>query len=1204
MTDDIEVLGRTLRRTRARWRRLTALRAVGRWSSAAALVLFLTLSVYWLLLPSDGWLLVLAAAGLGITVGLLVPAARASMSAPADRQVARFVEERCPELEDRLASAAEYVETELKRPRNSLPGSRLPASGFSEIAPEPALLEPGARSPQPITPQSLYGPRVVADAARRLEGLDFDRVVDQHDLRKASVLTVASLLALCLVAYVGRQPAARAFDLATMYAFPGRVQIAVSPGNVRLPAGQALVVRARVTGAPQVTPQLELVSGSARRALSMHAARDPETYEITLDGVTAAFEYFVEAGSTRSDTYDVSVIYPPRVKRIDLRYTYPKAFGLQPRVEENGGDIYGPAGTRVTVDVHADKPLRDAALVLADGKRLALSAGQQSSSAQVEIELTEDTSYRLALHDRDGLRSHGETEYFVRLLSDRPPDVRILQPVGDTQVTALEEVTIEARADDDHGIEGFELVYAVRGGEEQVAPFAVDKSQPTAEGARVLYMEDLGVRPGDFVTYFARARDISRGKRSTEVRSDIFFLEVKGYEEEFSLAQSQAMAGGGGGTPFEDLAAAQKEIIIATWKLDRRALDGQSGRSADDVKAVATAQGQLRLKTEQVAQIQSGAAARRRRLRVGGEETAEHPLALAVQAMTRAETALGRLDTKNALPPEMEALNQLLRAQAEIRRTQISRQQAGGGMGGSGRQGQDLSALFDRELQRQQQTNYENPTSSEHRRDADDRNDALDKVRELARRQEALAKQQEELARQRSRLSEEELKRQLERLTREQSELRRQAEQLSQQMAPQPGQRQSQSQGRGRGSGAAGRGESNQNDRLREISEEMGHAANELRREDLERASTRSGRASDLLRQLEQRLGANQPNDRARQLGDVQLEARQLADAQQRIGAEAGRMTKGTSADALRRLAGEKERLADRTGALTEAVKRATGNGGGEQTSGRESQALADALQQLEAQQLDRQMREGAGRLRRQGEAAAQAQRDQKAGQSDAPPRLSDAEARREQQLAQTYERLADRLGGATARADAEANRLADEIAKTQELRQRWEQLSRDHDRLRQEADRQGRAAGPGRDGEGGRQGSEGPAGRQGSGAGAGGGTDLAKLREEHQRQLQHAEELMKELRQSMPGGAGTTPEGQQMVTSAPGTEAFKQDFAKWDQLRKMIESTLDHAERTLSETLRERQARDRLNAGAGEQTPEQYRKWVEKYFQALARKK
>ena len=139
----------------------------------------------------------------------------------------------------------------------------------------------------------------------------------------------------------------------------------------------------------------------------------------------------------------------------------------------------------------------------------------------------------------------------------------------------------------------------------------------------------------------------------------------------------------------------------------------------------------------------------------------------------------------DALPSEMEALNHLLRAEAEIQRRDIARQQANSRRRrGPTATKQDLSSLFDRELQRQQETNYETPQSVEERK-TDTRDELLEKVRALARRQEALARQQDDLARDRQQMNQDEVKRRLERLTRDQSELRRQAEQLAQQMQQQ-----------------------------------------------------------------------------------------------------------------------------------------------------------------------------------------------------------------------------------------------------------------------------------------------------------------------------------------------------------------------------------------------------------------------------------
>ena len=86
-------------------------------------------------------------------------------------------------------------------------------------------------------------------------------------------------------------------------------------------------------------------------------------------------------------------------------------------------------------------------------------------------------------------------------------------------------------------------------------------------------------------------------------------------------------------------------------------------------------------------------------------------------------------------------------------------------------------------------------------------------------------------------------------------------------------------------------------------------------------------------------------------------------------------------------------------------------------------------------------------------------------------------------------------------------------------------------------------------------------------------------------------------------GGAGLTFEGQGMTLSAPGTEAFKQDFAKWEDLKRQATQALDRAESTLSKKLQAKQARDRLAAGADDTAPPAYRKQVDSYFKAIAGK-
>jgi len=88
-------------------------------------------------------------------------------------------------------------------------------------------------------------------------------------------------------------------------------------------------------------------------------------------------------------------------------------------------------------------------------------------------------------------------------------------------------------------------------------------------------------------------------------------------------------------------------------------------------------------------------------------------------------------------------------------------------------------------------------------------------------------------------------------------------------------------------------------------------------------------------------------------------------------------------------------------------------------------------------------------------------------------------------------------------------------------------------------------------------------------------------------------------------GGGGFTFEApDRMTLSAPGTEAFKQDFAKWEEMRRQMTQVLENVESTASKKLQAKQAKDRLAAGADDKAPAGYEKQVDSYFKAIAGKK
>jgi hypothetical protein len=1165
-------LGAVLAEVRRRWTRGVRLSA---WSTGAiAATMFLGVGglTVWLLASEGLPLAFVVLLVLGVVVATLATALRPPRRPPSDVQLARFIEERAGGLDDVVVTAAEH--------------------GDSGAVPAAALAR---------------------QAVRAVEGVGIDHIVSAAALRRAAIGAAAATLVLVAGSAAFAPTASRGLGVAAAYVLPSRLLIDVAPGTSKVRAGTPLTITARVRGLDAgLVPELLLGEGNASTATRMTAAADG-SFTVTLDRVEQSFEYAVSAGPVRSDRYAIEVIRAARVKRIDLRYRYPEALGLSSRVEEDGGDVYGPAGTTVDFAIVTDKPVNSGALTMGDGSRVALAGEATQLTASMPIRA--DGSYRVALNDIDGLENPGDTEYFIRMLNDRPPDVRVMRPGGDRQVTPLQEIEIEVRAEDDFGVSSLELVFQVPGQKDTVVPFPTRRAV-TAGGQHLIQLESLGVRPGDFVSYYARARDVGQGRQAVEARSDIFFLEVKPFEETFVAAQSQA-AGMQGTPQLQELAQAQKEIIAATWKLDARARRAGARQSAADIKAVGAAQSELRARAAEeagdVAQALSDP--RRRRLRPG--QTApggEDPMARAVEAMGRAAGSLDGLKTADALPHEMEALEQLLKADSDVKRRQIARQQGGGS--GSNRQTPDLSTLFDQELRKQQQTNYETPNDTESRPETTPQDDALSKIRELARRQEALQRAQRDLARSRDRMSDEEIKRQLERLTREQQQLAEQANDLSKQLQQQsqrassessqnqsPSSRGQSSESRS-GQSAQGGDQQNQQSssrRMRDISEQMRGATSELRRDDPAQASTRSSQAAEQLRDLSRQMERARPEERRRAMGDLQFETRQLAEAERRLAAEAEKLAPGSGTeDARRRLASEQQRLADRAERLKETARELGAQAAtpGQSADADARQAAGQAARDLDRERVAERMRANADAMR---------QSENTASQGD-PSR----------ELARTLDRIAGQLGQGAGTADRETERLSEQLARAGDLRDQLGEIQRTIEALEREArqGQQGGAQGADANGQQPQQGQPAQQGQPSSGAGSqgqegspsdqAGGTSrsrLSHLQREAADRLREAQRLTGELQQQSPDmrGGVTTPENWYPSLSAPGTEAFKQDFSKWESLKKGLLSALERTETKLSSQLRERESRTRLNAGGYQGVASDYQEMVDRYYQSLA---
>ena len=98
-------------------------------------------------------------------------------------------------------------------------------------------------------------------------------------------------------------------------------------------------------------------------------------------------------------------------------------------------------------------------------------------------------------------------------------------------------------------------------------------AKPMAEvsAGHTIYLEELGLKPGDFVSYFAKASDTDAVQGSKTTTSDIYFVQIRPFKKDYKPAQSQAQGGGGGGGGQQvgQLSQQQREIVSATFNVVR-----------------------------------------------------------------------------------------------------------------------------------------------------------------------------------------------------------------------------------------------------------------------------------------------------------------------------------------------------------------------------------------------------------------------------------------------------------------------------------------------------------------------------------------------------------------------------------------------------------------------------------------------------------
>lgn len=690
------------------------------------------------------------------------------------------------------------------------------------------------------------------------------------------------------------------------------LKVTVEPGDTEVERGTALLVLARFQDATPLDATLIYETAGQTIRLPMTKPLKDAVFGARVPEVNDPLTYRVEYANQASESFQVTVFEYPQLVRADAKLRFPDYTSLEERLVQDARRISAVEGTRLELLCYLNKPVATAQLTAKDGQAIDLQLANEGESLySMEIVLSESKRYVLELVDADGRKNKQPPTITITVLPNKPPDLKLVQPARDTRVSPIEELALAANVWDDFGVTQFGFAYAL--GAIEPTDVLLGESAPGKQRTPIQHLvafEDLKAEPDQLLSYHFWAEDTGPDGQVRRVSSDMYFAEVRHFEEIFRAGQAPP-----GGEPqeaqsqtaqkAEQLAELQKQIINATWKVIRRVVkDTPSKDFAEDTTLLVESQADAMAQAEELAAELNDAQSQqfvKAVMRHMGE-------ALTLLSNAGENSAVGPL--RPALTAEQAAYQALLKLRArehEVVRSQQSQSSSSSSSSSSARQQQQLQQLeLDNEENR-----YETERAARSEQEQADRENrqVLNRLGELARRQsdlnERLKEMQSALEEAATEEEREEIRRQLKRLQEEQQQVLRDTEELQERMErPENQERMAEPR--------------EQLDQTRENVRQASEALEEGRVSRALASGTRAENDLDELREEFRRRASGRFNEEMREMRD---EAQKLDETEQQLSERLASLNDPKNRPASLRDTGDREELVTELEQQTERTK-------------------------------------------------------------------------------------------------------------------------------------------------------------------------------------------------------------------------------------------------------------------------------------------
>jgi hypothetical protein len=392
-----------------------------------------------------------------------------------------------------------------------------------------------------------------ADTDRRTQELDFQRVISWKRVW-ALLAGLAALVIVTLTLLVGNEElriaAQRLLLIPVAYS-----ELEVSPGSVTLRPGKEITIHAVVSGRPVAAANLLCRRNGSDDAWTRLALTQSEEepssgngsglWSTTLQDCQEDFEYRVAAGRMESPSYQVRMLVPLVLEKLEAVIEPPAYAHRQPQ-KTSEGNFTALEGSRARFQFTLNRSPEVARLVVYSGtekeakvqRPVPLQIDESVLTGQL-AGLEKDLEYELTAETPDHMRLVSP-RFHIRVQPDGKPTIKFVKPEEQIEVTPTTEVEMRVEAADDIGLSKVGIVYQVGNGPKQTIDLKAGAEQPLRVKAEALLaLEDQQVNFRDGVTYYAFAED-NYPVHPHRVTTELQFIDIRPYKRSFQLVEGDS----------------------------------------------------------------------------------------------------------------------------------------------------------------------------------------------------------------------------------------------------------------------------------------------------------------------------------------------------------------------------------------------------------------------------------------------------------------------------------------------------------------------------------------------------------------------------------------------------------------------------------------------------------------------------------------